>query len=120
VTDPDPIELAMREIQRIGPSTTLAGPNPFAARPAADVARAISEPGLQNSNETENPPVLKLASLPRDTAIALRWTLRDIRGKRWKMSPIDQGHLDTLIIMGLVEMRGDQPALTNEGQNTII
>ena len=118
MTDPDPIELVMREIQRISP--TPAGPNPFAAKPAADVDRTISEPGLQNPKEAENPPAPKLASLPRDIAIALRWTLRDIRGKRWKMSPIDQGHLNTLIIMGLVEMRGDQPALTNEGQDAIV
>ena len=53
-------------------------------------------------------------------AIDLRWTLRDIRGKRWVMSPIDPGHLKTLIEMGLVEMRGAEPALTNAGLDLII
>jgi hypothetical protein len=118
--DPDPIELVMREIQRINSSTTTAGPNPFAAEPAADVDHAISEPELQKRNETENSPAPKLANLPRDTAVALRWTLRDIRGKRLSMSPIDQGHLNTLIMMGLVEMRDEQPVLTNAGLDAIV
>ena len=60
------------------------------------------------------------ANLELSPAIALRWTLRDIRGKRWLMSPIDQTHLKTLIEMGLVEMRGDEPALTNAGLDLIV
>jgi hypothetical protein len=61
-----------------------------------------------------------LADLDLKQAIDLRWTLRDIRGKRWKMSPIDQGQLKTLIEMGLVEMRDDEPALTHRGLDAII
>ncbi|SDJ63140.1 hypothetical protein SAMN05444171_1178 [Bradyrhizobium lablabi] len=38
MTDPDPIELAVQEIQRTAPRTKPAGSNPFAAKPAADVA----------------------------------------------------------------------------------
>ena len=52
-------------------------------------------------------------------AIDLRWTLRDIRAKRWKLSPIDPSHLEKLKSMGLVEMRDDDPVLTNAGIDAI-
>ena len=52
-------------------------------------------------------------------AIDLRWTLRDIRAKRSKLSPINSSHLEKLISMGLVEMRNDEPALTNSGLDAI-
>ena len=51
--------------------------------------------------------------------IDLRWTLRDIRAKRWKLSPINPTHLGKLQSMGLVEMRDDDPVLTNAGLNAI-
>jgi hypothetical protein len=37
-------------------------------------------------------------------AIDLRWTLRDIRAKRWKLSPINPSHLEKLKSMNLIEM----------------
>lgn len=37
-----------------------------------------------------------LSKLDVEQAIDLRWTLRDIRAKRWKLSPIDETHLRTL------------------------
>jgi hypothetical protein len=52
-------------------------------------------------------------------AIDLRWTLRDIRAKRWKLSPINSSHLEKLISMGLVEMLNDDPVLTNSGLDAI-
>jgi hypothetical protein len=52
-------------------------------------------------------------------AIDLRWTLRDIKAKRWKLSPINQSHLEKMITMGLVEMQGDDPVLTNSGLDAI-
>jgi hypothetical protein len=33
-------------------------------------------------------------SLDLQEAIDLRWTLRDIRAKRWKLSPISPSHLE--------------------------
>ncbi len=54
-----------------------------------------------------------------EEAIALRWTLRDIRARRWKLSPIDPGHLQTLIEMGLVEMADEDPELTQAGLEAI-
>lgn len=50
-------------------------------------------------------------------AIDLRWTMKDIAGKRWHI--VNQAHLPKLIELGLVEMRDDKPALTIAGQNTV-
>jgi hypothetical protein len=44
--------------------------------------------------------------------------LRDIKGKRTKLSPVSPDDLQTLIEMGLVEMR-DEPLLTNEGERAL-
>ena len=52
-------------------------------------------------------------------AIDLRWTLRDIKAKRWKLSPINPSDLEKLQAMGLVEMRNDEPVLTNAGLDAI-
>ena len=50
-------------------------------------------------------------------AIDLRWTMRDIAGKRWEM--INQAHVAQSIELGLVEMREDRPYLTIAGQNSV-
>ena len=50
-----------------------------------------------------------------ERAIALRWTLRDIKAKRFAMFPVADSDLLTLINLGLVDMREDIPALTNAG-----
>jgi hypothetical protein len=52
-------------------------------------------------------------------AIDLRWTLRDIRAKRWKLFPINPSRLEKLRSIGLVEMRNDDPVLTNVGIDAI-
>lgn len=65
--------------------------------------------------DIENP----FSDLDLQQAINLRWTLRDIKAKRWKLTPIDPSHLEKLIAMGLVEMRNDDPVLTNAGLDAI-
>jgi len=55
------------------------------------------------------------AHLPLERAIALRWTLRDIKAKRTKLSPVGESDLGELTELGLVEMRDDEPVLTNTG-----
>ena len=60
-----------------------------------------------------------LAGLSLDTAIHLRWVLRDIKGNRTRLSPVSADDLRALIEMGLVEMRDDEPVLTNEGHRPI-
>jgi len=116
VTDPDPVELAMREIQRS--DTEAAGPNPFAAA-AADRAREILEQAPPNSVEVEKPPVPQLVGLPRESAIRLRWSLRDIYAKRTKLSPVSPGDLKTLMEMDLVEIQDGILLLTKEGHRAI-
>jgi hypothetical protein len=59
------------------------------------------------------------SDLDLQQAIDLRWTLRDIKAKRWLLSPINPSHLEQLIAMGLVEMRNDSPLLTNAGLDVI-
>jgi hypothetical protein len=60
------------------------------------------------------------AHLDLQQAIDLRWTLRDIKAKRWVLSPINPSHLEKLIAMGLVEMRADNhPVLTNSGLDAV-
>ncbi len=60
-----------------------------------------------------------LDGLSLDTAIRLRWALRDIKAKRTKLSPVSQNDLMALIELGLIEMRDDVPQLTNEGHRAI-
>jgi hypothetical protein len=64
-------------------------------------------------------PKTGLASLGLDNAIRLRWALRDIRGKRLKLTPVDPNDLRTLIDMGLVEMRDDVSVVTPAGDAEI-
>jgi hypothetical protein len=56
-----------------------------------------------------------LAGLGLDTAIRLRWAMRDIRAKRTKLSPVRENDLAALIDLGLVEMREELPRLTGLG-----
>jgi len=60
-----------------------------------------------------------LAGLDLDTAIRLRWALRDIKATRTKFSPVSPDDLTTLIELGLVEIRDDVPALTPEGDRAL-
>jgi hypothetical protein len=60
-------------------------------------------------------PKTGLASLGLDNAIRVRWALRDIRGKRLKLSPVDPNDLRILIDMGYVEMKDDAPTVTSAG-----
>ena len=78
---------------------------------------ARSAPDADGRNETTmtDQPASPLAGLSLDRAIHLRWVLRDIKAKRTRMSAIGPDDLRTLADMGLVEMQGDEPVLTNEG-----
>jgi hypothetical protein len=64
-------------------------------------------------------PKKGLASLGLDNAIRLRWALRDIRGKRLKLSPVDPNDLQTLIDLGYVEMKDEVPTVTTAGLDEI-
>ena len=60
-----------------------------------------------------------LAGVSLEMAIHLRWVLRDIKGKRTKLSPVSPDDLTTLVEMGLVEIRDEAPVLTNEGERAL-
>ena len=57
--------------------------------------------------------------LDLDTAIRLRWALRDIKAKRTKLTPVSPSDLKILMEMGLVEMRDDAPMLNNEAHQAL-
>ena len=51
--------------------------------------------------------------------IQLRWALRDVKAKRTKFMPVKPDDLRTLIELALIEVRGEVPVLTNEGERAI-
>jgi hypothetical protein len=61
----------------------------------------------------------RFAGFDLDRAIRLRWALRDIKAKRTKLSPVGPEDIQTLIEMGLIEMRDEAPLLTNEGERAL-
>jgi hypothetical protein len=94
-------------------------------------APAVPEAAPSTSPEAQNgapaPALLmalkqtdyRTARADRERAIVLRWALRDILGKRLKLSPISHDDLQTLMAFGLVEMQGDSPTLTQAGLGVI-
>jgi hypothetical protein len=62
---------------------------------------------------------LAAGGLDLDTAIRLRWALRDIKAKRTKLTLVKPSDLGILIEMGLVELRDDVPTLSNEGHRAL-
>ena len=56
-----------------------------------------------------------LAGLSLERGIRLRWALRDIQAQRTKVTPVSPDDLQTLIVLGLVEIRNELPVVTAEG-----
>ena len=54
-----------------------------------------------------------------DNAIHLRWALRDLKGKRLKLTPVDPNDMRALIDMGYVEIQNDAPVVTSAGLHGI-
>jgi hypothetical protein len=50
-----------------------------------------------------------LSGLDIQEVIDLRWTLRDIRARRWKLSPLNESHLEGLKSMNLIERHDEEP-----------
>ena len=122
--------------RKSSPISAGAEPTPSVDRPIAEKAASeavVSEPAGEEANATRVDDQLTSASqgkmaeqtsspwtgLDLDTAIRLRWALRDIKGKRTKLTPVSPGDLETLIEMGLVEMRDDAPLLTNAAHQAL-
>jgi hypothetical protein len=88
---------------------------PVDAAPTAK-AVAVAPPGDTASAVTRAQHAKSLlAELDLNTAIHLRWVMRDIRSKRTKFSPVSANDLSALMELGLVEMREGLPRLTGLG-----
>ncbi len=78
---------------------------------------AVSEAGVtetadagENATTMAEQPRSVLDCLNLDTAIRLRWALRDIKARRTEFSPVSQNDLMALIELGLIEMLDDVPS----------
>jgi hypothetical protein len=91
------------------------------------VIRVTRSTAPETQNATPEPALLvaikqmdyRTAAGDRERAIALRWVLRDILGRRLKLSPVSNEDLQTLVAFGLLEMRSDLPTLTEAGLGVI-
>jgi hypothetical protein len=98
------------------PATDL--PIVIAAEPPI-AAREQPAPNLSPRLKAIIKPDIYTAPSDRDRAIILRWVLRDIKANRLKLSPVNQRDLRELIELGLVEMTGEAPVLTQAGIDAI-
>jgi hypothetical protein len=85
----------------------------FAREPAAKAAAVAFATGEQSTQRYQAKSLL--AKLDLDTAIRLRWLMRDIRGKRTLVPSASKNDLAALVDMGLVEMREGLPNPTALG-----
>jgi len=86
----------------------------YAGDSAAPPGRVRAE-GEDMTTQPDSP----LAGISRDSAIRLRWTMRDIKSKRTKLSPVDPSDMKALIELGLVEMRNEVLQLTSRGDRAL-
>ena len=122
--------------RKSSPISAGAEPTPSVDRPIAEKAAfeaVVSESAVEEANATrvdDQPTTASQgtmaeqtsslwAGLDLDTAIRLRWALRDIKAKRTKLTPVSPSDLKTLMEMGLVEMRDDAPMLNNEAHQAL-
>jgi hypothetical protein len=79
--------------------------------PAFPGTNATRRSCIGTMTEAQNP----FAWFSVEKAIALRWTLRDIKAKRLKLSPVAENDMQILIGLGLVEILDNGPTLTAAG-----
>ena len=101
------------------PISTDVEPTPITSvdRIKGDAVQATEDRG--NATTMADRPESVLDGLKLDTAIRLRWALRDMKAKRSGFSPISQDDLMALIDLELVEMRDETPVLTNAGYRAL-
>jgi hypothetical protein len=107
------------------PISTHAEPPPTPSVDQAITDDDVSERSVEIAGAAENATTMVdqqrslLDGLNLDTAIRLRWALRDIKAKRTKLTPISRNDLMALIELGLIEMRDEEPMLTDEGHRAL-
>ena len=96
-------------------------PTPETVVSESAIEEAIATPvDDQSTQETMAEQTTSLwTRLDLDTAIRLRWALRDIKAKRTKLTPVSPGDLKALIEMGLIEMRDDAPMLNKQAHQVL-
>ena len=97
----------LRQMTQLMMSPALASTAKRVACPVRAAGRDRAEGEIEMNSETD-----PLAQFGLE-AIDLRWTMRDIAGRR----SFNKDHLVRLIDLGMVAMRGDAPYLTPAGQN---
>jgi len=104
------------------PIVEKAASEPFVSESAIEEAiakRVDDQPTSASQGTVAEQTSSPWAGLDLDTAIRLRWALRDIKAKRTKLTPVSPGDLKTLIEMGLIEMREDAPMLNKEAHQVL-
>jgi hypothetical protein len=103
------------------PPSTLSD-QPTGEEPAVQaVASAVQTPAVDSPTDAEGAvrraeqAKSLLAGLDLDTAIRLRWAMRDIKAKRTKLLPVSENDLASLIDLGFVEVRDGIARLTGSG-----
>ena len=98
-----------------GPAAPTLSDPPNNVEPAVETAAVDSQSDAESAAQRAQQAKSLLAGLDLDTAIRLRWAMRDIRAKRTNWSPVSENDLAALIDLGLVEMREEVPRLTGLG-----
>ena len=88
---------------------------PNNVEPAVETAAVAPPSDAESAVRRAQQAKSLLAGLDLDTAIRLRWAMRDVRAKRTKLSPVSENDLAALINWGFVEMREELPRLTGLG-----
>jgi hypothetical protein len=90
------------------------------------LGRTSSAPSLAFINHPSRAYQVQMTDRPTpfadfdlERAIALRWTLRDIKARRFKLAPVSETDLQTLRELGLVELQDDVPVLTPAGHEVL-
>lgn len=85
--------------------------------PGASTAKAALDSTLTTHEDVAPELEAKsvLSELDLDSAIRLRWVMRDIRANRMGISPASVSDLAALAELGLIERRGELPYLTASG-----
>jgi hypothetical protein len=108
-----------RESPLISTNTRLP-PSSFSDRPSNE-GPSVHPPAVEappngvNAAERAEQARSLLAGLDLDTAIRLRWAMRDIRGKRTTMAPVSKNDLAALMDLGFVELHEETLRFTDLG-----
>jgi hypothetical protein len=97
----------------IEPSPATSSDQPTEEEPAVQAPAVDALPDAEDAVRRTEQAKSLLAGLDLDTAI--RWTIRDIRGERTKMSPVSDNDVAALMDLGFVEIRDGIPRLAGLG-----